>query len=232
MKKAWVISYPLGAQRRLWSDWADAQADLSLRWAHSNFVDFVMRRLICGLTFLLFLLVSEGCILWLWHTLEIFSSSSFFLIPHSFSFNYAGSVAQRLVAFHWVYPSVDSGLFGRKAVPDIDVLIVDKSYVVSEIFKQGSYLLMKPTSNPGYVRLYKGNSVRSRCISSKGFRKYWRGFIDEVELFTRLSGRSRRFPERGKSITGALLLWFRGQTELFFEFVAPPGKKNLVAILS
>ena len=34
MKKAWVLSYPLSAQRRLWSDWADAQADLSLRWAH------------------------------------------------------------------------------------------------------------------------------------------------------------------------------------------------------
>ena len=29
-----------------WSDWADAQADLSLRWAHSPFVGFVMRRLI------------------------------------------------------------------------------------------------------------------------------------------------------------------------------------------
>ena len=28
------------------SDWADAQADLRLRWAHSHFVGFVMRRLI------------------------------------------------------------------------------------------------------------------------------------------------------------------------------------------
>ena len=27
-------------QRRRWSDWADAQADLSLRWAHTHFVDF------------------------------------------------------------------------------------------------------------------------------------------------------------------------------------------------
>ena len=45
MKKAWVLSYPLSAQRRLWSDWADAQADLSLRWAHSHFDGFVMRRL-------------------------------------------------------------------------------------------------------------------------------------------------------------------------------------------
>ena len=53
MKKAWVLSYPLSAQRRLWSDWAyaqadlslrlDAQADLSLRWAHSYFAGFVMR---------------------------------------------------------------------------------------------------------------------------------------------------------------------------------------------
>ena len=36
-KKAWVFSYPLSAQRRLWLDWADAQADLSLRWAHMPF---------------------------------------------------------------------------------------------------------------------------------------------------------------------------------------------------
>ena len=48
MKKAWVLSYPLSAPRRLWSDWADAQADLSLRWAHIHFVGFVTRRLICG----------------------------------------------------------------------------------------------------------------------------------------------------------------------------------------
>ena len=33
-------------QWRLWSDWADAQADLSLRWAHTHFVGFVMSRLI------------------------------------------------------------------------------------------------------------------------------------------------------------------------------------------
>ena len=45
MKKAWVLSYPLSAWRRLWSDWADAQADLSLRWAYSHFVGFVVRRL-------------------------------------------------------------------------------------------------------------------------------------------------------------------------------------------
>ena len=44
MKKAWFRSYPLSAQRRLRSD---AQADLSLRWAHSHFVGFVMSRLVC-----------------------------------------------------------------------------------------------------------------------------------------------------------------------------------------
>ena len=48
MKKAWVLSYPLSAQRRLWSGWADAQADLSLRWAHTHFVGFIMLWLICG----------------------------------------------------------------------------------------------------------------------------------------------------------------------------------------
>ena len=35
----------MSAQRRHWSDWADAQANLSFRWAHSHFVDFVTRRL-------------------------------------------------------------------------------------------------------------------------------------------------------------------------------------------
>ena len=34
MKKAWVLSYLLSAQQRLWSD-----------WAHSHFVGFVMSRL-------------------------------------------------------------------------------------------------------------------------------------------------------------------------------------------
>ena len=47
MKKAWVFSYPLSTQRRLWSDCANAQADLSLRCTHIHFVGFVMRRLIC-----------------------------------------------------------------------------------------------------------------------------------------------------------------------------------------
>ena len=47
MKTAWVFSYALSAQRRLWSDWVDAQAELSLRWVHSLFVGFVMRRLRC-----------------------------------------------------------------------------------------------------------------------------------------------------------------------------------------
>ena len=31
-----------------WSDWADAQADLCLRWAHNHIVGFVMRRFICA----------------------------------------------------------------------------------------------------------------------------------------------------------------------------------------
>ena len=49
MKKAWVLSYPLSAQRRLWSDWGDAQADLSLRWAHSHFGCHVVAYMTCYL---------------------------------------------------------------------------------------------------------------------------------------------------------------------------------------
>ena len=43
----WVAKVPsfLHADSEVWSDWADAQADLSLRWAHSHFVGFVMTRL-------------------------------------------------------------------------------------------------------------------------------------------------------------------------------------------
>ena len=36
----YTCSYPLSAQRRLLSDWMDAQADLSLRWVHRSFCLF------------------------------------------------------------------------------------------------------------------------------------------------------------------------------------------------
>ena len=36
MKKHWALSYLLSALRRLWSDWADVQADLSIRWAQKT----------------------------------------------------------------------------------------------------------------------------------------------------------------------------------------------------
>ena len=45
MKKVWVLSYPMSAQGRLWSDWAHAQADL-FAGCTDHFVGFVMRRLI------------------------------------------------------------------------------------------------------------------------------------------------------------------------------------------
>ena len=40
MKKVGVLSYPFCVQQRLWSDWADAQADLSLHWAYMPFCRF------------------------------------------------------------------------------------------------------------------------------------------------------------------------------------------------
>ena len=48
MKKAWILSYPLSAQRRLWSDWVDAQAELSLCWAHMPLCWFFTRWLMWG----------------------------------------------------------------------------------------------------------------------------------------------------------------------------------------
>ena len=36
----WWPTLSAGGQRRFWSDWADAQADLSLRWAHIPFCRF------------------------------------------------------------------------------------------------------------------------------------------------------------------------------------------------
>ena len=53
MKKDWVFNYPLSAQGRRWSDWEDGQSDLSLLWAHTHFIGFVMRRLKSIITVLL-----------------------------------------------------------------------------------------------------------------------------------------------------------------------------------
>ena len=46
MSNPWVLSFSLSAQRRQCSDWADAQAELSLRLAHMPIVVFVILRLI------------------------------------------------------------------------------------------------------------------------------------------------------------------------------------------
>ena len=44
-RKHGSLATPLSGQRRLLSDWADAQANLSPRLAHNHFVGFVIRRL-------------------------------------------------------------------------------------------------------------------------------------------------------------------------------------------
>ena len=59
MKEPWVLSFPLSAQWRLWSDWADTQADLSLRWAHTHSAGFVMLRLKCRMKFKTTILISD-----------------------------------------------------------------------------------------------------------------------------------------------------------------------------
>ena len=66
-----------GGQRRLLSDWADAQADLSLCWAHRIFFFLVNVLLVqfglilhalISVLFLFFLVSGIGCGLWFWHS--------------------------------------------------------------------------------------------------------------------------------------------------------------------
>ena len=45
-KKVWIPGYPESAQQRLWSDWADAQADLIPFWAHRSFSWFLSRSIL------------------------------------------------------------------------------------------------------------------------------------------------------------------------------------------
>ena len=46
MKKPWVLSYPLSAQRRLIR--LGRCPDLSLRWVHTHFIGFVMSWVMCA----------------------------------------------------------------------------------------------------------------------------------------------------------------------------------------
>ena len=80
-KKAWVFSYPLSTQRRLWSDWASTQSDqsslsawrklgsLATHWAHSEDSDQSGRmprliRVFAGHTVILLVLSWGGSNIW------------------------------------------------------------------------------------------------------------------------------------------------------------------------
>ena len=66
MNKHWALNYILSAQWRLWSDWADAQADLSLRWPHMSFCWFCRAAVLsCGVSFMLFHDRSNNLTLWM-----------------------------------------------------------------------------------------------------------------------------------------------------------------------
>jgi site-specific recombinase XerD len=79
---------------------------------------------------------------------------------------------------------------GRQSKGDIDVLIVDKSNSVTQIYHSTERrYIMKDSYHPGYVMLFK----RSQTISSKGFKKYWKNIINRVEIHKR-TGRGECFP--------------------------------------
>ena len=77
----WVAKDPrfLHADSEDWSDWADAQADLSLRWAHTHFVGFVLRQLLYLVSTLLS--TPEILILVASHTIEMVTVSFHFFQP-------------------------------------------------------------------------------------------------------------------------------------------------------
>ena len=70
MKNAWVLNYPLSTQRRLWSDWALARADLSLRWGHRSFCWFchVMAQYVleCSVCTRFYSSLTEQCLKQFW----------------------------------------------------------------------------------------------------------------------------------------------------------------------
>ena len=68
---SWGSNLSSCGQRRLWSDWADAQADLSLRWVHNHFVGFVMRRLTCWPALVVFLKLLETSVAKQWIEVNI-----------------------------------------------------------------------------------------------------------------------------------------------------------------
>ena len=109
-----------------------------------------------------------------------------------------GSHAQNLVAFHWRYPPITPLAVGRQSKGDIDVLIVDKSNSVTQIYHSTERrYIMKDSYHQGYAMLFR----RSQTISSKGFRKYWKNIIDRVEIHKR-RGRGECFPARGDKSSG------------------------------
>ena len=85
LKQNWVLSYPLSAQRRLWSDWSDAQADLSLRWAQKSFCWFCHA-------------VAQNASSWSLHMQHIYYFIIFFTLriePSMKSFSHANNIVLR-----------------------------------------------------------------------------------------------------------------------------------------
>ena len=102
LKKTWVLSYPLSAQRRLWSDWADAQADLSLRWAHTHFVGFAMSRVISIKTLIrLGQYIVEG---YLMQLLRVLTSIRIFLITDRINLTHSCLVDPSILINPYPYP--------------------------------------------------------------------------------------------------------------------------------
>ncbi|XP_062573960.1 uncharacterized protein LOC134235807 isoform X2 [Saccostrea cucullata] len=113
---------------------------------------------------------------------------------------------QNLTAIHWRYPiSSTSHSMGRLCDSDVDVLIVDLQKYAGESKGRhhgNHYVYEYSPEHPGYVRVYKGQGKGRKVISGKGFKKFWKEVVDQIEIHTRYTGRGTKFPSRGEKRSG------------------------------
>ena len=116
MKKSWVLCYQLSTKQRLWSDWVDAQADVSLRWMHRSFYWFCYVQahifLICTIGWVHFNVIENSLLQELrekGHKMSVFQGKIEFGQGKVREFSLASMLATEaviLVAFHFLKKNI------------------------------------------------------------------------------------------------------------------------------
>ena len=169
IKKAWIFSYPLSTQQRLWSDWADAQADLNLHWMHSHFVGFVMRRLISFCTL--------HCNSLFFESHDSFCIWSFYL-NRTLQYNYIDKYHRIFAIFHRTGAIINCQLSPVKRICVFQQSVMTNFNCACPAIKKGQ----------GSGFLSEGSSWLTACMSEQ--RRFWRDCADaQARLNLRCSHR-------------------------------------------